>query len=198
MITLMRKIPMNKILFENDLIKEEEFNSKKIELIIEPKNDFFTVNSYKFYVHNNCDLEINYNTLEESKLNIFFYIDKNIKFNLYEKRNGKKTKVQYKYYLSENSTCNIYKFNDTYSHRELDIVNLDGDNASFNGYLKTISKDKEKYDIMIYHNAFKTSSNIVNNGITILNGNIIFNVTSVVPNGIKECNVNQSNLQTQL
>ena len=184
---------MNKILFENDVIIDKKINIKNIELIIEPKNDFFTVNSFKFYIHQNCNLEIEYDVLEDCKLNIFFYLDNNVSFNLYEKRNGKKTKVQYKYYLTKNSKCNVYKFNDTYAHRELDIVNLDGDNASFNHYLKTISKEKEKYDMMVYHHAIKTSSNMVNNGITIMNGNIVFDVTSIVPNGIKDCYVNQNN-----
>lgn len=184
---------MNKILFENDSLKKEKTNKKSIELITEPKNEFFTVNSFKFYIHNSCDLEIEYNVLEECKLNIFFYLDKNITFNLYEKRNGKKTKVQYKYYLQDNSNCNVYKFNDTYSHRELDIINLDGNDSSFNSYLKTISKDNEKYDMMVYHNAINTNSNVVNNGITIKDGQITFNVTSVIPNKIKGCVVNQNN-----
>ena len=184
---------MNKILFENDSLKSENINSKNIELVIEPKNDFFTVNSFKFYIHDNCNLEIEYSVLEDCKLNIFFYIDKNVKFNLYEKRSGKKTKVQYKYYLEENVFCNIYKFNDTYSHRELDIINLDGNNSAFNSYLKTISKDSEKYDMMIYHNNSNTNSNIVNNGVTIIEGQITFNVTSVIPNKIKGCIVNQNN-----
>ena len=47
--------------------------------------------------------------------------------------------------------------------------------------------------MMVYHHAIKTSSNMVNNGITIMNGNIVFNVTSIVPNGIKDCYVNQNN-----
>lgn len=184
---------MNKILFENDLIKSKKLNNKSIELLVEPKNDFFTVNTCKFYIHDDCNLEIEYNTLYDCKLNVFFYVDKNINFDLYEKRKGKKTKVQYKYYLEENACCNVYKFNDTYSHRELDIINLDGENSTFNSVIKTISKDKEKYDMMIYHNAINSNSNIINNGISIMEGQITFNVTSVVPNKIKGCNVNQSN-----
>lgn len=184
---------MNKIIFENDLIKDSHLNTKKIELVIEPKNDFFTVNSYKFYIHHSCHLNINYEILEDCKLNIYFYIDANVKFTLFEKRMGQKTKVQYKYYLNDNAICDLYKFYDVYGHRELDIVNLDGVNAKFNSYLKTISKDKEKYDMMIYHYNNHSSSNIVNNGITLMNGNIIFNVTSSIPNGIKDCYVNQSN-----
>lgn len=184
---------MNKIIFKNDIIENEKINNKSIELVFEEKNDFFTVNSYRFYIHKNSELELDYETIEECKLNIFFYIDKDTKLTLYEKRNGKKTKVQYKYYLEDNSICNVYKFNNTFSHRELDIINLDGENSSFNSYLKTISKDKEKYDMMIYHNKNNSNSNINNDGITLMDGKITFNVTSVVPNGIKECIVNQSN-----
>lgn len=184
---------MNKIIFENDVIKDNHLDTEKIELLIDPKNDFFTVNSYKFYIHQDCRLKIDYEVLEECKLNIYFYVDNDVKFDLFEKRSGKRTKVQYKYYLNDNSLCNIYKFYDVYGERELDIVNLDGENSEFNSYLKSISKDKEKYDMMIYHNNKKSKSNIVNNGLTIENGNIIFNVTSVVFNGIKECYVNQNN-----
>lgn len=184
---------MNKVVFENDLIKDSHLNTKKIELVIEPKNDFFTVNSYKFYIHQNCHLNLNYEVLTDCKLNISFYIDANVKLTLFEKRIGGRTKVQYKYYLQEHSICHLYKFYDVYGERELAIINLDGEKAEFNSCLKTISKDKEKYDMMVYHNNKYSNSNIVNNGITLMDGNIIFNVTSVVPNGIKGCYVNQSN-----
>ncbi|MEI3530157.1 MAG: SufD family Fe-S cluster assembly protein [Bacilli bacterium] len=184
---------MNKVVFENDSIKDSQLNTKKIDLVIEPKNDFFTVNSYKFYIHQSCYLNINYEVLDDCKLNICFYIDANVKLTLFEKRMGQRTKVQYRYYLNDYSVCHLNKFYDVYGQRELDIINLDGNKAEFHSQLKTIGKDKEKYDMMIYHHNNYSSSNIINDGVTLIDGSIIFNVTSVVPNGVKNCFVNQAN-----
>ena len=71
------------------------------------------------------------------------------------------------------------------------IINLNGDNAKVDYNLKTVCKSFEKYNYLVYHNARKTSSNIINNGVNILEGELEFNVSSFVPNDIKKCYVNQ-------
>jgi hypothetical protein len=53
---------------------------------------------------------------------------------------------------------------------------------------KTISKAKERYDLVVNHNAHKTISNIKNNGVNIEKGTaLLFNVSSVVPHNVKGC-----------
>ena len=46
--------------------------------------------------------------------------------------------------------------------------------------------------ILVYHNAKNTVSNILNNGVNILNGVLEFNVSGFVSNGVTGCDINQS------
>ena len=55
-----------------------------------------------------------------------------------------------------------------------------------------ISKKDEKYNFLVYHNAKNTVSNIVNNGVNILDGELEFNVSGFVSKGITGCDINQS------
>ena len=71
------------------------------------------------------------------------------------------------------------------------LVNLNGQDAKFNYNFKTIATGYEKYDLNIYHNAPKTTSLIKNNGVNMKDGNLIFNVSSFVSAGNKDCNVDQ-------
>ena len=79
-----------------------------------------------------------------------------------------------------------------YLCKNLNLFNLNGEEAMVDYNLKTISKSEEKYIFMVYHNANKTVSYINNNGVNIGDGKLEFNVSSFVPNNIKKCDVNQS------
>ena len=46
---------------------------------------------------------------------------------------------------------------------------------------------------MVYRNEKNTVSNIKNHGVNIKDGSIIFNVTGIVYNGIKDCTLDQDN-----
>jgi hypothetical protein len=183
---------MNKIVIVNDIIVDKIIDDN-IEIIMLEKNDIFNVNSFKIKVIKDTNLEIEYNNLEDSKIDVFVTVLENVNFNLFEYRNGCKAKIQYKYYLEENSVCNINKFYNADSIQELDIVNLNGINAKIDYCFKTISTGLEKYDLMIYHNYNNTTSNIINNGVNADEGSLVFNITSIVLNNKKNCIVNQNN-----
>lgn len=182
---------MNKIIVENDTIKEVQLD-QALSLDFVEKNELFDVSSLKIVVTESTNLEIDYLGLEEHKLDIFINVEAGIHFNLFEIRTGSKTKVQYKYHLDVDSQTTVNKFYDCDAVKELDIINLNGPHARFNYHFKTISKNKEKYDMMVYHNSEKTISQIDNKGVNLLDGKLQFTVTSIVPSHTPGCIVNQS------
>lgn len=183
---------MNKIKVVNDLPEIINLDDN-IGFTLLEKNEIFSVNSLRINVKKNTSLEIEYYSLEDTKLDIFINVDENVKFNLFEMREGNNTKVQYKFYLEENSEMNVTKFYDVTDIKEMVIINLNGMNAKINYNFKTISVGEEKYDMIIYHNYNNTASIINNNGVNILDGNLIFNVSGFVLNNKKDCILSQNN-----
>lgn len=181
---------MNKILVVNDKIDIQEIDTC-IDCKLLLKNDLFDVNTLKISILKNTDLDISYNTLEETKLNVEINLLENVVCNLNEVREGSSSKIKYQYNISSNSTLNLYKIYDVDTIKEFVSVSLNGDSAKINYIFKTISKENEKYDITVYHNHSNTISNIINNGVNINNGNLTFNVSSFVDKGIVKCNVVQ-------
>lgn len=181
---------MNKLYIENDTIIKQELDGA-IKFITEEKNDFFMVNRLLLEVIEDTELWIDYQALEKTKLEVSIQVNPHVKFVLYEVRNGKKMKIKYQYHLDEYADVQIHKFYCAEQVREFDIVHLNGIGASVSQMIKTIATTEEKYDIAIYHNAEKTTSKIVNHGVTMDDGSIIFNVTNVVPQSKKGCIVSQ-------
>lgn len=182
---------MNKIILENDKIKSKELDDNiKYELEL---NDFLGVSLLKIEVLNNTNLELEYNFIEKTKIEVQINVNKNINLNIYEKLTGKKSKIRTKYNLKENSNVTVSKFNDMESINEYVIITLEEENSKIKYNLKTIAKEKEDYDIITYHNANNTKSDIITNGVNIKDGKIKFNVSSFVPNNNKNCDVSQNN-----
>lgn len=183
---------MNKIEVVNDQIKEAILDDA-IELTVLEKNELFDVNSVKIRVKKDTCLDFELLCDEKSKLDVFVRVDPNVHFSLFELYRGKKMKVQYKFYLEENSRSEVFKFHDCFGFKEYDLVYLNGIGASFDCYLKTISKLDEKYDFTIYHNYSNTVSNIHTGGVNIEDGTLKINVNGIVLNRKKNCVVNQNN-----
>lgn len=179
---------MNKIKIVDSKI--EKTINKAIDCEFIAKSDKFLVDSLKLKIKEDTDLEIN---IEDNKIDIFINVLEGVKVRICEYIDSSNAKVQYKYYLESNSNVEVKKINNTNSIKEYDIVNLNGENASFKRVLKTISKSDEKYDMLIYHNAKNTRSDLINHGVNILDGNLTFNVSTFVPEGISGCYANQSN-----
>ena len=183
---------MNKIKIVNDefVIIEED---SKIEYSYLVKNNDYSVNSLKLKIKEDTDLELDINVSESNKLDIYINVLKGVKLNIKEFVSGDDLKIQYKYYLEEDSVVDIKKINNIKSVKEYDIFNLNGESAKVKRVLKTISSSKQKYDMLVYHNAKETSSDLINHGVNIESGELILNVSSFVPKDIYNCFVNQSN-----
>lgn len=183
---------MNKIKIVNDnLIKANV--SKNIQIEYFEKECLFAISEIKLNIVKDSVLDIEINLKEDSKLNFNINVCEGVNFNLNILTSGESGKVQYKYKLNENSLCNVFKFQNVNSIKEMIIVSLDGINATFDYNFKTIANKKETYDYHIFHKANNTVSNIKNNGICIKEGKIIYQVSSFVPPNIKGCIVNQNN-----
>ncbi len=181
---------MNKIKLVNNEILVNELD-ENIVFTNGKLNNLLDVDNFVFEIINDTKLMIEYENKAEVKLDIIFKINPNVKLELIELKKGFKCKTQYKFYLQENSYMRINKFYDLMGCKELDLIYLDGENSKVDYYFKTISKEKEQYDLMIYHNKSNTSSNINNSGVNIKNGKLIFNVSSFVPKNSINCIVDQ-------
>lgn len=181
---------MNKIRITNDVIELIDGDGK-IDIKATDADKFLNVKTIDIKINEDTNLAFEIlNT--EYKYDIYFNVLKGVHSNIYEIKKGDNYKFQYKYYLEEDSFLNVEKVNDGMVINEMNLINLNGARAKIDFNLKTISKKQEKYNFLVYHNAKKTVSNIVNNGVNISDGTLEFNVSGFVPNGIVDCDVSQS------
>lgn len=180
---------MNKIEVNGEDIKIE--NKNGIEVSIGEASKFLNVQSVKIVILEDTDIVIDVSKVD-IKLDFYINVLKGVKANIYEYKHDGDYKFQYKYYLEEDSYLKATKINDGQNINEMTVVNLNGEKARVDFNLKTISKKYEKYNFLVYHNAKNTVSNIVNNGVNILDGELEFNVSGFVPKGICGCDINQS------
>lgn len=181
---------MNRITVVNDIITKQH-TIDAIELEFTEKNPLFQVSNITLKIRKSCNLEIDYQALEETKLDLFIYVYEGVHVNIFERRSGKKTKVQYKYYLEKDSHVEISKFYTADKVRELTLIHLNGENAYLDYHLKTIASKKQKYDVVVYHNKKNTTSNVYHHGVNVGSSSFIFNVTGVVLKGKSGCVLNQ-------
>ena len=162
-----------------------------IEVNVTRKNKFLNVKNVNIKIKDDTELVLE-SISSFFKLDICINVLKGVKAKIYELKSGGECKYQYRYYLDKDSDISIWKVNDALSVQENILVNLNGENAKIDFNLKTVCKNKEKYNIMVYHNAKKTISNIINNGVNILDGSLEFNVSTFIPEGIIKCDASQS------
>ena len=183
---------MNKIKVVDDILEIANV-SKDIHIEYYRKECIFGINEVKIVVTKDSNLDIEIKLKEATKLNFNISVEKDIKLNLNIITKGNSGKVQYKYNLEENSMINVFKFQNIKSIKEMIIAKLNGENARIDYNFKTISNNKETYDYHVFHDAKNTVSNIINNGVCIKDGIIIYQVSSFVPKDITGCIVNQNN-----
>lgn len=181
---------MNRLEITNDEVTKIELDDD-IHLDYVVKDEFFAVSTINLEVKSDTELRMYFKGTEASKLNISINVLPNVKLTLYELKSGSKTKTKYTVSLNENSIINGTKLYMTKGMRELDIIDLDGLHAECNMNLTTLASKQEKYDFLVNHNVKETKSNIMNHGLTIDDGSIVLDVTSVVPKGITGCDVSQ-------
>ena len=182
---------MNKIILNSSEINVS--NNDDIIVSIEDKLDDYDIPKVNIKIIKSTNILMKYKNDSYSKYDVKIEVLDNICANIKEIKEEIDTKIQYKFYLRENSILNIDKFYDTKVIKELDIIYLDGKNATINYNFRNIIKNNTKYDIVIYHNNYNTKSNINNKCVTIDNGNVDLNVTSIIYNKIIGCNTTQNN-----
>lgn len=183
---------MNRIEIENDIVKSMQLDSS-IEYSFMEKNILFDVNQIKLRIKKNTALQIIYHSTEDTKLDIIIDVMEKAEGKLLEIHTGSKSKLQYKYLLDKDSHLTIEKFYDVEMIKQLDTIYLNGEKAAVDYILKTISTEKEKYDITIYHSANETKSKLKLHGVNIQEGKLIFNITGIVQKNMKDCVVKQEN-----
>lgn len=183
---------MNKLCIVDEKIEVNVIDGT-LEIQTQEPSDFFSVTKIEIQVLSDTSLYLFYEAKNSSKFDITIKANPNTKLKIYEIRTGVFTKVQYQYELYENAHIEVEKFYDIEKMKELDIVQLNGEKALFRMLLKSIAGKTQKYDMMIYHNAKETTSNIINQGISHFDGKITFNITGVVPNGKTNCICKQQN-----
>lgn len=183
---------MNKIVIANDEIIEMQTDNK-VKVTANKKCEFLNVKLIKIELFEDTELAMEFSSAEETKFEINIEVPDNIKFNLYEYKQSGIYKFYYHYDIGANSNVNVLKIHDASNIKEQTTINLNGENTIINHTLKTISKNEEKYDFLIYHKAKQTYSNIINNGVNIRKGILSFIVSSFVSNGITGCDLNQNN-----
>lgn len=182
---------MNKIKIVDDILDTKELDDA-IEIEEIPKNEFFDVASIYLTIKKDTSLILEYSTRKATKLNIKIKVMEDVTFELNEYRYGKNFKIQYQYNLLKNSETKVYKFYDVKGIKEMNMIYLLEEKAKIDYYFKTISNGCEKYNMMIYHQAPNTISNINNNGVNILKGNLTFNISSFVTEKNVSCDVLQN------
>ena len=182
---------MNKINIVNNELKLISVD-EKIEYNFEI-NDKYGINTLDLTIKENTDIELDIDIKEELTMEINIQLLNGVFSNIYEVMNGKKAKIRSKYKLSQDSKLIIKKINNVNSIKEQSIFSLDGINANVKRVLKTISEGNQKYDVIVNHNSRLTKSDIINHGVNIDNGSLSFNVSSIVPEKMDKCYVNQSN-----
>lgn len=182
---------MNKIKIDNDKFYSNV--TKKIEVDYIKNEGIFSINELNIKILKDVNLDLILNFDSEIKLNIKININKNIKLDLNIYSEICSGKIQYKYNLEENSICNVLKYNNSNTLKEMIKIDLNGDKSNINYNFKTIGNAKEIYDYYVYHNYKNTISNIKNNGVCINNGNITYQVSTFIPKDKVECIANQNN-----
>lgn len=182
---------MNKIIIANDEITLKQVD-RALKVDVLEMSEFLNVKSMKIDVLENTELEIEYANEKETKFEITINIGDNISFNLYELKKEGIYKMFYNYNVGENSLVFITKIHDTLGIKEKTKININGNNSKVIHELKTISKKEEKYDFAFYHNAKNTFSNIINKGVNIKDGTLIFNLSSFAKEKMIGSDINQN------
>ena len=182
---------MNKIVLGNGKIISKEID-KSLKVEIADKDKYLNVKSIHIDICEDTSLFIEVLASNKMKFDFQINILKGVTCNIFEIKKQGIYKVGYKYFLEDNSTLNITRINDVEATKEMLIFNLNK-NSNLNYLFKTISKNEEKYDLIIYHDGKESKSNIINHGVNLLNGELSFDVSGFVPKGIKACEVEQKN-----
>ncbi len=183
---------MNRIKVVADEIQSYSIDDKQINYEFISSKSAFDINQLKIQVMANTDLYLE-GDISSNRYKITLEVNDNIKCNLFTVWYGNNSKIKEIVTLNKKSKLNWERFNNTNSHKEMIIINLCGINALLDYNFKTICKDKSQYDLLVYHQAKKTISNLHNNIVTKDNGKVQIQVSSFIPKGMVQSIANQDN-----
>lgn len=177
---------MNSIIIKkNKIIK---FIEDSIIVNYTKSSSEFEISLLEIDVLGDTSLKLDY--IDNEKIDVRINLNDNTKLELYETRKSSYSKIQYKYYLEDNTELNLNKFYDIEKLKELNVIYLEGVNSKINYNFSSIAKDKTEINIITYHSA-KSDSFIKNRVINCLNGTTTIKTTDIVYSGIKNCKVRQ-------
>ncbi len=183
---------MNKIVIENGLIKDKIVDNT-IKVNYSVSDNFLAVNNLEISCLKDTSICIYYANNYDIKFNVIINCLESVNVNLFEIYVDGKLKIRNTYNLERTSNLTIQKFYDVEKINQFDIINMDGEYSNVNYILKTVSKNYEKYNLLINHNSKNTFSNVINNAVNINNGKVIFDITGIVPKGMSNSTLNQNN-----
>lgn len=176
---------MNNIVIKNGICQTELDDAIEIE-----QTEGYIL---KLNIHVKKDTTIVLKEQDDTKLDVIIKVDPHIHVNLKCYDESSKRKVQYHYFLAEGSNLKIDRISCSNESKSLEVVELDGYGASFSTTFRAVITGKQRMDIVVYHNAKNTNSNIETKGVTIKDGSAYWNVTGMVYSGKTECVINQKN-----
>ncbi len=182
---------MNKISIVNNELELKQLDDS-IDCYFEV-NDKYGINVLKLVIKKDANINLDIESKEEFTMEIDISLLENVSSSILENVSGEQIKLCSKYNLQKDSSLIIRNINNITSIKEQSVFSLNGENASIKRVLKTISCCKEQYETIVYHNSKYTKSDIINNGVNIESGVLEFNVSSIVPEKMAKCYVNQSN-----
>lgn len=176
---------------KDDIYMEKEDKSLKVTL--SDKLDFYDIMKMNIDVLKDTSLFISYKGKDEIKLDISITLAPNVTLKLYELKESKTAKIQEKFYIYDNAKVENEKFINMDSLKELNIIYLNGVASSYESNQSGFIKGKSKLDVLSYHNYPKTSSFLNHNFVTIEEGEMKLNVTSMVYKNRKKSILKQNN-----
>lgn len=158
-------------------------------IIIPLDSDFININSNEICFLENGNYIIEY--IDCDNVNLDINIRKNKCINLFEYSNDNDINIYNKYFIEKDASLILNKFYCNKNCNENIDFYLNGEKADIKYNFSSISNEKDKYIINIYHNCNNTSSNIYNKTIAKEGSSNYFDINSYVENGILDTHLNQ-------
>lgn len=158
-------------------------------IIIPFDSDCISVNDNKLYFLESGNYIIEY--IDCNSINLDINISKDKCINLFEYSCDNDISINNKFFLDKSASLILNKFYCNKNCNENIEIYLDGEKSDIKYNFSSISMEKNKYKIDIYHNFNATSSSIYNKIIAKDNSSNFFDINSYVKNGILDTYIDQ-------
>ena len=152
----------------------------------------FEISRLELEILASTHLELSFYSKEEMKLELVVMVKEGVHAHIYEKKEGKQYKVQSKYYVKAHGVLQLDKFFIADQVKEMDLIYLREQGAIGNVCFSTICTKVERYNVVVYHQAKQTKSDITNHAITLKEGSVQIHTSSFVDASMVQCEVHQN------